>query len=155
LIQKTFLLILLPRSEKVNFLIFQRISFPKGTGPGEFDSSKLTEGIKSSVSTFIEYALAVSQEALQDANYKPSTQEEQERTVHHHKSFQITPKGVTFGSGIGSIEEIEATHDLLINQGVRKVSPYFIPKILINLAAGHISIKHGLKVTKTDNVRYL
>jgi 3-oxoacyl-[acyl-carrier-protein] synthase II len=53
--------------------------------------------------------------------------------------------GVAVGSGIASMEDLEEGHQTFITSGAKKLSPYFIPKILINTAAGHISIKYGLQ----------
>jgi 3-oxoacyl-[acyl-carrier-protein] synthase II len=54
---------------------------------------------------------------------------------------------VAIGSGIGNLEDILAVNEQFQAHGYRKVTPYFIPKILINLAAGHISILHGFQVS--------
>eukprot|EP01117_Protostelium_nocturnum_P015928 TRINITY_DN6208_c0_g1_i2.p1 TRINITY_DN6208_c0_g1~~TRINITY_DN6208_c0_g1_i2.p1 ORF type:complete len:440 (-),score=108.83 TRINITY_DN6208_c0_g1_i2:120-1439(-) len=105
----------------------------RGTKEGEFDSNKyIPKEIKGVISPYIEFALAASSQALKDANWFPQSEEEMEST------------GVAIGSGIGSLEEIAHSQQLL-NTSLRKVSPYFIPKILINLAAGHVSIQHQLK----------
>ncbi|KAK0511660.1 hypothetical protein JMJ35_006233 [Cladonia borealis] len=85
------------------------------------------------MSKFMGYAMAASQEALDDAGWKPKTEEEQEMT------------GICMGSGIGSLEEQYDTSIALDKGGPKKVSPLFVPKLLINLAAGHISMKYGLK----------
>ncbi len=82
---------------------------------------------------FIIYALAAANQALEDAGWAPRTEEERWRT------------GVLVGSGIGGLENIEKTSLLLKEKGPRRVSPFFIPGSLINLAGGLISIKHGLK----------
>ncbi len=64
--------------------------------------------------------------------------------------LQVTPEnaeqvGVFIGSGIGGFDVIEREHAALLNGGPRKVSPFFIPAIIINLAAGHVSMKYGAK----------
>lgn len=82
---------------------------------------------------FIIYAVAAATQALGDAGWKPETEEEKERT------------GVMIGSGIGGLAEIERTVLEMKEKGVRRVSPFFIPSCLINLASGHVSIMHGLK----------
>ena len=53
--------------------------------------------------------------------------------------------GVIVGSGIGGLNEIEAQEDRLLNKGPDKVSPFTIPKLMLNAASGHISIKYGLR----------
>ncbi|MEZ2347281.1 beta-ketoacyl-ACP synthase II [Terriglobus sp. RCC_193] len=67
-----------------------------------------------------------------------------------HAGLQVTPEnaemvGVHIGSGIGGFDIIEREHTNLMNGGPRKVSPFFIPASIVNLAAGHVSIKYGAK----------
>lgn len=67
-----------------------------------------------------------------------------------HAGLQVTPEnaemvGVDVGSGIGGFDIIEREHTNLMNGGPRKVSPFFIPATIVNLAAGHVSIKYGAK----------
>jgi 3-oxoacyl-[acyl-carrier-protein] synthase II len=81
---------------------------------------------------FIHFAMAAAQEAMQ------------------HSGLQITPEnsemvGVHIGSGIGGFDVIEREHINLLNGGPRKISPFFIPASIINLAAGHVSIKYGAR----------
>lgn len=85
------------------------------------------------VDAFITYALAASEQALTDAGYKADTVEKQERT------------GVLIGSGIGGLSGIADTSILLKEKGPRRISPFFIPGRLINLASGYVSIRHQLK----------
>jgi len=85
------------------------------------------------VDDFIIYAVAAADQALTDANWSPQSDEDQTRT------------GVLVGSGIGGLQGIEKTALLLAEKGPKRVSPFFIPGRLINLAAGHISIKHRLR----------
>ena len=82
---------------------------------------------------FIMFAIAAAQEAIKDSGYKAETEEQQWRT------------GVLVGSGIGGLSEIYEISLLLKEKGPRRVSPFFIPSALINLASGHISIEHGFK----------
>jgi 3-oxoacyl-[acyl-carrier-protein] synthase II len=82
---------------------------------------------------FIHLAIAAADEALQMANYKVETEEQAERT------------GVDIGSGIGGFDIIEREHYNLINGGPRKISPFFIPAAIVNLAAGQVSIRHNAK----------
>ena len=53
--------------------------------------------------------------------------------------------GVIYGSGIGGMDTWETQHSNYINGGPRKISPFFIPMMISDIAAGHISIKYGLK----------
>jgi 3-oxoacyl-[acyl-carrier-protein] synthase II len=85
------------------------------------------------VDPFIVFAMAASTQALQDAGYKAETLEQQERT------------GVLIGSGIGGIGGIYDASITLAEKGPRRISPFFIPGRLINLASGYVSIEHGLK----------
>jgi 3-oxoacyl-[acyl-carrier-protein] synthase II len=64
--------------------------------------------------------------------------------------LQITPEndtrvGVHIGSGVGGFDVIEREHQALLNGGPRKISPFFIPAAIVNLAAGHVSIRYGAK----------
>jgi 3-oxoacyl-[acyl-carrier-protein] synthase II len=67
-----------------------------------------------------------------------------------HSGLQVTPEvadnvGVHIGSGIGGFDVIEREHTNLMNGGPRKISPFFIPASIVNLAAGHVSIRFGAK----------
>ncbi len=85
------------------------------------------------VDEFIVFAMAAATQALQDANWHPETREDQLAT------------GVMIGSGIGGIGGIYDASLTLRDRGPRRVSPFFIPGRLINLAGGYVSIEHGLK----------
>ncbi len=82
---------------------------------------------------FIMFAIAAAKEAVEDSGWMPTNSEDCERT------------GVIIGSGIGGLPQISETTLTLQEKGPRRVSPYFIPASLINLAAGHVSIIHGFK----------
>ena len=82
---------------------------------------------------FIVYAISAADEAIKDSGWVPPTDEARERT------------GVMIGSGIGGLATIDDTSKTLHAQGPRRVSPFFIPASLINLATGQVSIKHGFK----------
>ncbi|MGE3829753.1 MAG: beta-ketoacyl-ACP synthase II [Parvibaculaceae bacterium] len=83
--------------------------------------------------SFILYALAAAKQAVADSGWEPKTEDEKFST------------GVLIGSGIGGLPSIEATTLLLAEKGPRRVSPFFIPGSLINLASGVISIEFGAK----------
>src|ERR1041385_6042592 len=85
------------------------------------------------VDEFIVFAMCAARQALDDAGWKPKTPDEQAAT------------GVMIGSGIGGIEGIADTAVTLHEKGPRRVSPFFIPGRIINLASGYVSIEHGLK----------
>ncbi|KAK8249587.1 3-oxoacyl-synthase-like protein [Phyllosticta capitalensis] len=93
----------------------------------------LQPGDERKMALFAQYAMAASQEALEDAQWQPKTDEESEAT------------GVYIGSGIGSFDDVYETSVAYEKGGYRKVSPLFVPRLLINLAAGHISMRFGLK----------
>ena len=108
---------------------------PRKTGqPGDFNPDDWMEPKESrKVDDFIVYAMAAAEQAIKDSGWKPSTVDEQERT------------GVLIGSGIGGLSGIADTSLLLKEKGPRRVSPFFIPGRLINLASGYVSIRHQLK----------
>ncbi|MDX2236277.1 MAG: beta-ketoacyl-ACP synthase II [Hyphomonadaceae bacterium] len=85
------------------------------------------------VDDFILYAMAAADEAIADSGLKPETNEERDRI------------GVLIGSGIGGLDSIAQTALLLEREGPRKVSPFFIPSALINLASGQVSIRYGFR----------
>jgi 3-oxoacyl-[acyl-carrier-protein] synthase II len=85
------------------------------------------------VDEFILYGVAAADEAIADSGWKPESYEDRCRT------------GVLLGSGIGGLATIADTAVELHLKGPRKISPFFIPSALINLASGQISIKYGLK----------
>ncbi|HEV2558432.1 MAG TPA: beta-ketoacyl-ACP synthase II [Microvirga sp.] len=85
------------------------------------------------VDPFIVYAMAAAKQALDDAGWHPATHEDQ------------CASGVLVGSGIGGLSGIYDASITLFERGPRRISPFFIPGRLINLAGGYISIAHGLK----------
>jgi len=88
------------------------------------------------VDTFILYGMMAADEAVADSGWKPSNVHEQEDACR---------TGVMIGSGIGGLQSIYETSETLIQKGPRRVSPFSVPAMLINLASGHVSIKHGFK----------
>ncbi|MBL3586368.1 beta-ketoacyl-ACP synthase II [Rhodovulum sulfidophilum] len=85
------------------------------------------------VDDFILYAMAAASQAVADSGWTPETDAERERT------------GVMIGSGIGGLNSIADTAVLIQQKGPRRVSPFFIPSALINLASGQVSIRFGFK----------
>jgi 3-oxoacyl-[acyl-carrier-protein] synthase II len=108
---------------------------PRGPlSEGKFDPNDWMEPKEQrKVDDFIIYAMAAAEEALKDAGWVADTQAKQEAT------------GVLIGSGIGGLSGIADTALLLKEKGPRRVSPFFIPGRLINLASGQVSIRHQLK----------
>ncbi len=102
--------------------------------PVAFDPGKvLPPREQRRVDDFILYAIAAANEAVRDAGWTPEDEAERERT------------GVILGSGIGGLNSIAETTLELEAKGPRRVSPFFIPSALINLASGHVSIRYGFK----------
>jgi 3-oxoacyl-[acyl-carrier-protein] synthase II len=82
---------------------------------------------------FIVYAISAAVQAVEDSGWKPADDENRERT------------GVMIGSGIGGLPGITEGALTLQEKGPRRISPFFIPANLINLASGHVSIRYGFK----------
>ncbi len=114
-----------------------RVDGRGGGGPdieGSFDPNMvLPPKDQRKVDDFILYAIAAADEAVRDADWTPTDEAELERT------------GVILGSGIGGLNKIAETTLELEAKGPRRVSPFFIPSALINLASGHVSIRYGFK----------
>ncbi|HUC60546.1 MAG TPA: beta-ketoacyl-ACP synthase II [Alphaproteobacteria bacterium] len=85
------------------------------------------------VEPFIVFAMGAAGEAVRDSGWLPTDEESRERT------------GVMIGSGIGGLEGIADAALVLKDKGPRRISPFFIPACLINLASGHVSIRFGFK----------
>jgi len=108
---------------------------PRGDGSnGTFNPDQWMEPKEQrKVDDFILYAMCAATLALNDADWHPRQYED-----------QIT-SGVLIGSGIGGVEGIAETAIVLRDRGPRRVSPFFIPGRIINLASGYVSIAHMLK----------
>ena len=101
------------------------------------DDSFIDENIVSSrdlrkIDRFIALGLIAADEAIKDSGWIISNENQASRT------------GVMIGSGIGGLDGIRKSSENLL-KSARKISPFFIPSCLINLASGHVSIKHGFK----------
>jgi len=114
-----------------------RIDGRGGGGPeidGSYDPDQtMTPREQRRVDDFILYAMAAADEAVKDAGWTPEDEHERRRT------------GVIIGSGIGGLNTIAETAIELNEKGPRRVSPFFIPSALINLASGQVSIRYGFK----------
>lgn len=108
---------------------------PRGDGTnGTFNPDQWMEPKEQrKVDDFIIFAMCAARQAIEDSGWKPTSYEDQITT------------GVLIGSGIGGIGGIADTSILLKERGPRRVSPFFIPGRLINLAGGYVSIEFGLK----------
>jgi 3-oxoacyl-[acyl-carrier-protein] synthase II len=100
----------------------------RGFDPGKYIEKK---EVKKS-DTFIHYAVAAAMMAAEDSGFDRTKQDE-ERV------------GVIIGSGIGGLPLIEEMHKKVLERGPSRISPFFIPGLIVNLAAGHISIRFGCK----------
>ena len=108
---------------------------PRGeTSSGNFNPDDfVTPKDQKKMDDFIVMAMAAAHEAVTDAGWEPKTDAERNST------------GVMIGSGIGGLSVINETSQILKEKGPRRVSPFFIPAALINLASGHVSIKYGFR----------
>ena len=108
---------------------------PRGDGSdGTFNADQWMDSKdQRKVDDFIIFAMCAARQALDDANWHPSSEDERCAT------------GTMIGSGIGGLSGIADAAVLVKERGPRKLSPFFIPGRLINLASGYVSIEHGLK----------
>lgn len=107
---------------------------PRGAEAPDFNpDSYLAPKEQRKVDDFIVFGIAAAEQALEDAGWKPEDDESRLRT------------GVMIGSGIGGLPGIEEASITLHERGPRRISPFFIPGRLINLASGQVSIRFGFK----------
>ncbi|MFQ5774521.1 MAG: beta-ketoacyl-ACP synthase II [Kiloniellaceae bacterium] len=108
---------------------------PQGeTEAGDFNAADYVSAQeRRRIDPFIVYALAAAKQAVEDADWQPSDEESLERT------------GVMIGSGIGGLQTIHDGTITVHERGPRRLSPFFIPAALINLASGHVSIRYGFQ----------
>ncbi|KAF2676678.1 3-oxoacyl-synthase-like protein [Lentithecium fluviatile CBS 122367] len=108
---------------------------PEGKKENGMWSAKdwLSPGDERKMALFAQYAMVASEEALDDAGWAPKKEDDLEAT------------GVYIGSGIGSLDDVYNTTVAYEKGGYKKVSPLFLPRLLINLAAGHVSMRYGFK----------
>lgn len=85
---------------------------------------------------FVQYALAATKEAIEDAQLK----------ITPENSEQV---GVIVGTGLGGLPTLEDTHKVLLEKGPSRITPFFIPKLIANMAAGQIAIQYGAKGPNT------
>lgn len=103
-----------------------------GDGEGLFNPDNFIDPKEQKkMDRFIHFAMAAAEEAIKDSGWIASSEEQKFRT------------GVMIGSGIGGLPSIEKTTLVVKERTAKKISPFFIPASLINLASGNISIKHG------------
>ncbi len=109
---------------------------PWGEGENDFNpDTVMPPKDQKKVDKFILYGLAAGSDALEDAGWNPETASEEEKYR----------AGVMMGSGIGGLQVIYDNSISFHENGIKKISPFFIPSCLINLVSGNLSIKYGLK----------
>jgi 3-oxoacyl-[acyl-carrier-protein] synthase II len=107
---------------------------PCGIGPGLFNQADYVDSKEARrMGQFIIYAIAAAEDAVRDAGIGNLSEKDKFRT------------GVMIGAGIGGLQEIYDASVTLHTRGWNRVSPFFVPSSLINLAGGHVSIRHGFK----------
>jgi len=103
---------------------------------GELNGFKAEEHLETSqirkLDPFSIFALVAAQEAIENAKI-------------NWNNINLHQVGVILGTGVGGIYTMEEQHSVLINRGPRRISPFFVPKLIANIAAGHVAIKWGLK----------
>ena len=103
---------------------------------GELNGFKVEEHLETSqirkLDPFSIFALVAAQEAIENAKI-------------NWNSINLHQVGVILGTGVGGIYTMEEQHSVLMNRGSRRISPFFVPKMIANIAAGHVAIKWGLK----------
>ncbi|NRB78657.1 MAG: beta-ketoacyl-ACP synthase II [Saccharospirillaceae bacterium] len=99
----------------------------------DFDITKYVDAKAArKMDTFIHYSIAATEEAINDSGLE----------ITEQNSARI---GVSIGSGIGGLPEIDKNSQILHDKGARRISPFFIPSAIINMAAGTLSIRYGLR----------
>ena len=107
---------------------------PQGEGEGEFNETDwVTPSQRKTMSLSSVFALCASMEALEDARWKPQSEDDSVKT------------GVAIGSSIAELEELSQACFLLKNGQYRRLSPYLIPRALTNMSAGHVSMRFNLQ----------
>lgn len=134
-IKSTWQAILEGKSGVSHITLFDTTNYPVKIAAEvkDFDPTKYIEAKEvKKMDRFIHFAIAATQMALEDSGIKLEN-EDLERV------------GVVIGSGMGGLPAIEYYHKVLLEKGWKRVSPFFIPMVIVNLAAGQVSIKYGLK----------
>ncbi|KAE9231850.1 3-oxoacyl-[acyl-carrier-protein] synthase [Phytophthora fragariae] len=113
---------------------------PRGDEEGAFHTAEWTnpKSFRAQEVDHVAMALAAADEAIKDSGWTPESDEERERA------------GVAIGAACGNIQEVMDVGQLIKEKKFRRVTPFFVPRILINLAAGHVSIEHGLRHGDAD-----
>lgn len=135
---------------------------PRGSAPGGFNSATIVDkaGARTQGPDYIAFALGAAREALSQAGFIVGGTGKDADSLKPGFSFNRDRAGVAIGCGIGGISESAETAEQLVDgsteklaaggrpatdAGYRKVSPFFVPRILANMPAGHVSIRYGLR----------
>ncbi|XP_046333731.2 3-oxoacyl-[acyl-carrier-protein] synthase, mitochondrial-like [Haliotis rufescens] len=107
---------------------------PRGPGEGNLDLDRhFSAATLREIPLSAAYAVLAAEEAMASAGWSPGSEEEEHRS------------GVAIGTGMVDLEEVTKTGMVLRERGYKRVSPHFVPKILVNMPAGHVSIRCKLK----------
>ncbi len=124
---------------------------PEGTGQGEWDADRWVDAAEQRrMSRFTQFAMAATEMALAEAAWPParpagSDKDGPARTDYLPDDSPEVRTGVCIGSGIGNLEALYDTSIDLHRHGHRRVSPLFVPRILINMAAGHVAMRYNFQ----------
>ena len=119
---------------------------PRGKGIGEFNESYfVSPSERRLMAQYTVYALATAREALEDAKLLDIYETKQDHCTEEGIGLLRQRSGVCIGTSMVDVEEIINTGNLLNSGMYRKISPYFVPKVLANMATGHVSIRYGLQ----------
>jgi len=119
-------------------------SVPRGPDPHQFDSSSLADYPSSRTAPFVQLAILAADEALADAVGAGGAGHSLVQPKDIWGEEMLARMAVCIGSGIGALGDmVEAGK--LVTASPRKLSPFFVPKILLNMAGGNIAIRHGIK----------
>ena len=134
----------LPNGDRFSLIPSQVVGVvPRGTSIGEFNESEfVSSSERRKMAPYSVYALATAREALEDAKLLDTYQSEQDTEGKIQLLRQRS--GTCIGVGMVDLEEIVHTGNLQASGMYKKISPYFVPKILPNMAAGLVSINYGL-----------
>jgi 3-oxoacyl-[acyl-carrier-protein] synthase II len=113
--------------------ISSKIAGMVSTGPNGFNADLyIPPSEQRKIDKFIIYAIAAAEQAVADSGFSDLTEEQKTKTA------------VLIGSGIGGVSGLYENSITLYNEGARRVTPFFIPSVLSNLASGHVAIRYGI-----------
>lgn len=119
---------------------------PRGKEPGEFDQERdFPSSERRAMSLGMKFGMMAAEEALSDANWLRPEHNEDNNRINPDLERSQSRTGVAVGMAMVDLDYIYQSYDHLVKGQGRKVSPFFVPRILPNLAPGHISLKYGLR----------